>query len=127
MLGNISLGLLVLGGVLLLIGFLGGNFKLFGAEVAATISNRFLRLAAIIFGAVLVFASLAGSAPPNPDQIPSGNYQLTCPNRSVNGETLTASCYDNESKLQESSLVDFKRCTFGIENDNGKLVCRLDR
>ncbi|MBR8833398.1 MAG: hypothetical protein DSM106950_04975 [Stigonema ocellatum SAG 48.90 = DSM 106950] len=56
--GSISLGLLVLGGVLILIGFLGGNFKLFGAEVAATISNRWLRFVAIIFGSVLVFAAL---------------------------------------------------------------------
>jgi hypothetical protein len=56
--GSISIGLLVLGGVLILIGFLGGNFKLFGAEVAATISNRWLRFVAIIFGSVLVFTAL---------------------------------------------------------------------
>lgn len=64
--GSISLGLLVLGGVLILIGFLGGNFKLFGAEVAATISNRWLRFLAIIFGVVLLITAGLSSTPSNP-------------------------------------------------------------
>lgn len=59
--------------------------------------------------------------------VPSGNYLLTCPNRSLKDDTLTASCYNGEHKLQESSLTSPKRCIFGIENDNGKLVCREDR
>lgn len=61
---NISTGLLVLGGVLLLIGFLGGNFKLFGAEIAATISNRWLRFLAIIFGTVLIITALSKDVQP---------------------------------------------------------------
>jgi hypothetical protein len=59
--------------------------------------------------------------------IPPGNYQLTCPTRSVKDDTLTAICYNMQNKLQESSLVNFKRCTFGIENSDGQLVCRLQR
>ena len=50
----------------ILIGFLGGNFKLFGAEVAATISSRWLRFIAIIFGVVLLIAAGVASIPSNP-------------------------------------------------------------
>lgn len=32
-----------------------------------------------------------------------------------------------QNKLQESSLVNFNRCTFGIENSDGQLVCRQER
>jgi hypothetical protein len=59
--------------------------------------------------------------------VPTGNYLLTCPNRSVKDDTLTASCYNGENKLQESSLTNPKGCIFGIENDKGKLVCRENR
>lgn len=59
--------------------------------------------------------------------VPSGNYQITCPARSVKDGTLTASCEDRQGKLRESSLENFKLCTFGIENNDGQLVCRKDR
>lgn len=62
---SIQIGLFALGAVLILIGFAGGNFKLFGAEVAATISNRFLRFVAVIFGVVLLIGAWAGSIPTN--------------------------------------------------------------
>ncbi len=47
---NLKIGAFVFGAVLVLIALLGGNFKLFGAEVAATISNRFLRFVAFALG-----------------------------------------------------------------------------
>lgn len=58
--------------------------------------------------------------------IPPGNYQLKCPTRNVKDGTLTASCYDMQGKLRESSLENFKSCAFGIENNDGQLVCRKD-
>lgn len=59
--------------------------------------------------------------------IPLGNYQFTCPTRSVKEETLAASCYNLQNKLNKSSLENFQDCTFGIENSDGQLVCRQDR
>jgi len=53
--GSMPLGLFVLGAVLFLIGILGGNFKLFGAEVAATISNIWLRLLIALVGLFFMF------------------------------------------------------------------------
>ena len=55
---NIQFGIFVLGGVLILIGILGGGFKLFGAEVFGTVSNPFLRFGAFFFGAILIIVSL---------------------------------------------------------------------
>ena len=51
---TVTIGLLVLGGVLILVAIVGGNFKLFGVELANTISNPFLRFVAFVFGAALV-------------------------------------------------------------------------
>ncbi|MEG4940127.1 hypothetical protein [Microcoleus sp. F4-D5] len=65
--------------------------------------------------------------PSSSTDVPAGNYLLTCPNRSVKDDILTASCYNVENKLQESSLANPKRCIFGIENSKGTLVCREDR
>lgn len=59
--------------------------------------------------------------------VPAGNYLFTYPIRSVKDDTLTASCYNWDNKLQESSLTSPKRCTFGIENNNGELECRKER
>lgn len=51
---SIQVGVFVLGGVLILIAILGGKFKLFGAEIEATISNTPLRFVAGILGSVLL-------------------------------------------------------------------------
>jgi hypothetical protein len=58
---SISIGLLVLGGVLLLVAIIGGNFKIFGAEVDAKISNVPLRLLAGMLGLSFVLLALAPS------------------------------------------------------------------
>lgn len=55
---TMQIGLLVLGGILVLIALLGGNFKIFGAEVVATTSNPFLRFIAFLLGTVLIIAAL---------------------------------------------------------------------
>lgn len=56
---SIQIGLLVLGGVLILIAILGGNFKVFGAEVTATVSNVFLRFVAFLLGVFLLWVVAA--------------------------------------------------------------------
>jgi hypothetical protein len=37
---TLAIGVLVLGGILLLIALLGGNFKLFGAEISESVSSK---------------------------------------------------------------------------------------
>ena len=64
---NIKIGAFVFGAILVLIAILGGNFKLFGAEVAATISNRFLRFVAFALGAIfLVIATYPSNSGESP-------------------------------------------------------------
>lgn len=54
---SIKIGAFVFGAVLLLVALLGGNFKLFGQEIASTVANRPIRLIAGIFAsAFLVFS-----------------------------------------------------------------------
>lgn len=55
---SIKLGAFVFGAVLLLIAILGGNFKLFGAEVASTVTSRWQRFASLLLGVLLVVVSL---------------------------------------------------------------------
>ncbi|MEM9272734.1 MAG: hypothetical protein AAGA80_07195 [Cyanobacteria bacterium P01_F01_bin.143] len=54
---NLAIATFVFGAILILIGIIGGNFKLFGSEVSETISNRWLRF--ISFGLGTFFLVLA--------------------------------------------------------------------
>jgi hypothetical protein len=60
---NIRIGAFVLGGIFLLIAILGGNFKIFGAEIASTVSNRSLRFVAFILGTTLLIVTISPSPP----------------------------------------------------------------
>jgi hypothetical protein len=62
---SLQIGLLVLGGILLLIGILGGNFKLFGYE-GPPMSNHFLRFISFVIGTVLIVAALRSGAVTTP-------------------------------------------------------------
>jgi len=55
---DLKIGAFVFGAILVLIALLGGNFKLFGAEVAATISNRFLRFVAFALGTTFLVVAM---------------------------------------------------------------------
>jgi GUN4-like len=55
---NITIGAFVLGAILILIAILGGNFKLFGAEIASTVSSGWLRFVAFILGTALIIVAL---------------------------------------------------------------------
>jgi hypothetical protein len=80
---NLKIGTFVFGAILVLIAILGGNFKLFGAEVAATISNRFLRFVAFALGTTFLVVALHSpnprsgisvvSTPPSPQPIQSSS------------------------------------------------------
>lgn len=48
----------MLGGVLLLVAILGGNFKIFGAEVGEKVSSGFIRLLSGVLGIGFVFLAL---------------------------------------------------------------------
>src|SRR5262249_3401557 len=47
-----------LGGVLILLGFTGGGFGLFGATVTSIVSNLFVRVLAGVLGGLLVLAAV---------------------------------------------------------------------
>ncbi|HEX4133754.1 MAG TPA: hypothetical protein VHY84_03955 [Bryobacteraceae bacterium] len=74
---SIAIGLLVLGGVLLLIAILGGNFKIFGAEIGEKISSGPIRLLAGVLGIAFIFLALSpgrlasGGDPPSTTTSPS--------------------------------------------------------
>ncbi|GEM_PF-1569688 len=123
---SIQIGLFALGAVLILIGFAGGNFKLFGAEVAATISNRFLRFIAIVFGVVLLVAAGVTSIPSNPpvNQSSSGASQSPSSDSSssqqflrgtvatvVNGDLMCYITIDTENGRFSDLGADFDLCT----------------
>ena len=55
---NVRIAAFVFGAILVLIAILGGNFKLFGAEVAVTVSNRFLRFVAFALGTALLISAI---------------------------------------------------------------------
>ncbi len=59
---TVSIGLMVLGGVLLLIPIIGGKFKIFGAEVSDTISSWQLRLLAGVLGIIFVLVAIFQSS-----------------------------------------------------------------
>lgn len=88
---SVQIGILTLGAVLILIALLGGNFKLFGAEVSATISNRLLRFVAFALGTALLIVAIRlpaidiGSAP-----TPTSSPQpITSPVETVTPPTAT--------------------------------------
>jgi hypothetical protein len=67
---NLRICVFAFGAVLILVALLGGNFKLFGAEVASTVSNPILRFLALALGALLIALAIQvyhfseASAPP---------------------------------------------------------------
>ena len=56
-------------------------------------------------------------------RIPPGTYTQTCRNMRVEGDRLFAECQERDGDWRQTSLDDIGRCTGGIANDNGRLVC----
>lgn len=78
---TVTIGLLVLGGVLILVAILGGNFKIFGVELANSISNPYLRFVAFVFGAALVVIVILSdgilTSTPAPTPTPAEQFRLS--------------------------------------------------
>jgi uncharacterized protein YgiM (DUF1202 family) len=55
---NIRLSMFAFGAILILIGILGGKFKLFRAEIAAKVSNPILRFVSLALGTFLLVTSI---------------------------------------------------------------------
>jgi hypothetical protein len=107
---SIQIGLFTLGAVLILIGFAGGNFKLFGAEVAATISNRFLRFIAIVFGVVLLWV---GSIPPDTPVAQSPGTNQSSPSDSSSSQQFLRGTV---ASVVNGDLM----CYITIDTENGR-------
>ncbi len=52
---SLEIGFFVFGAILILVAFFGGNFKLFGAEFASTISNTYIRLLSFALGCLFIW------------------------------------------------------------------------
>lgn len=56
-------------------------------------------------------------------QEPVGTYKDSCKNFSVKDSILTSDCKDINGHWVTSSL-EYKRCKYGVENNNGRLECK---
>jgi hypothetical protein len=102
---TIPVGFLVLGGVLLFIGFLGGNFKLFGAEVAASVSNRCVRFFAIIFGSILLIFAFSSQNFSSSSSSSSSSSGSGSGSGSGNGIISTWTCYLNGEPVENNVQI----------------------
>jgi hypothetical protein len=119
---NIRIGAFVLGGIFLLIAILGGNFKIFGAEVASTVSNRSLRFVAFILGTILLIVtmfpsppgSISGSKPseiltPQPSPSPSQKAPLPSPPSPLSSERILSNlkAVNINYSVTESTIIEW--------------------
>ena len=65
---SLSIAAFVFGAVLLLIAFVGGNFKIFGAELSRT-AGPVIRVISGVLGLVFVLVAFADTSTPDPDPI----------------------------------------------------------
>jgi hypothetical protein len=84
-----------------------------------------MRKATIAATTILLFALCAVpvSAQRGYRGYPPGSYLETCRNISVEGDQLAAECQERDGDWRRTSLDDFDRCTSGIVNNDGRLVC----
>ncbi|MBD2501521.1 tetratricopeptide repeat protein [Anabaena azotica] len=107
---TLHIGLFVLGAVLVIIGFVGGNFKLFGAEFSSTVSNPFLRFSAIALGIFLIILAIGLNEPvPTTQQPPVQDPQLIADEWFNEGKKL-----ENEGKCQEA-IKAFRKAIKSID------------
>ncbi|GJD19177.1 hypothetical protein RIVM261_041330 [Rivularia sp. IAM M-261] len=85
--------------------------------------RRNLTICSSVLGSLAVVLGIAAFFYYFTSQLPPGTYRATCKNISVNNNILTATCRDLRGKYKTSSL-DYKGCTYGIENIDGTLQCR---
>jgi CVNH domain-containing protein len=69
----------------------------------------------------LVWIGIHGTA--MAQSVPSGSYQSSCRNISLQGDVLVANCQDADGKWEATQLRDYRSCGSDIMNDNGALRC----
>lgn len=79
--------------------------------------RRLLQALIVATGATLA------TAPAHAQPIPSGSYQRSCDNISVNDSTLRATCQTADGDRTNSRLDDFDQCSGDIGNNDGNLTC----
>jgi hypothetical protein len=57
------------------------------------------------------------------NDLPQGDYVQTCRNVRSNGNRLDATCQKRDGNWRQTSLSNVNRCTSGIANNDGRLVC----
>ncbi len=58
--------------------------------------------------------------------LPVGTYKKTCSGFKVQGDVLEAECKSISGEKKFTSLQDFKKCKYGIKNEDGDLKCELE-
>ncbi|MGB8702609.1 MAG: hypothetical protein WCD18_24615 [Thermosynechococcaceae cyanobacterium] len=86
---GIEIAAFVFGAILVLIAILGGNFKLFGAEIAENVPSKLLRIIAFVLGVALLVISLRIKIPTStPPLTPTPPLTLT-PTPTSDKSTIT--------------------------------------
>lgn len=117
--------LLIFGGILLLMGFLYGEFEISVAKIIrlnGTNNDNYSRFIAMILGTILIIVGLSIHDFEQIELVLE-NFSSTCEEWNADGNILTASCYDPNKEIHESSLKDYGSCDI-IENINGELECK---
>src|SRR6185503_2331791 len=108
---NLRIASFVLGSVLLLIAVLGGNFKLFGAEIASTVSSRFLRFAAFVLGVAFLIAPFY---PYRPTSGPNSNI----PSNPPSNPNLNSHLNNNNPSPKDDPIVSDLKIAFHTNDDD---------
>jgi len=134
---SIQIAEFVFGALLLLIALLGGNFKLFGAEVTTIVSNRSLRFLAFMAGAILlvvaIFKPPSSPSPPfSPAPLPTASSAPSSLSSSPSPSPFT-----NSSESSPSPAKIFSQLTpgewrgetnlKGIQNPMSLLITKVTR
>ncbi|MBD2256780.1 hypothetical protein [Pseudanabaena sp. FACHB-2040] len=120
---SLSITALIAGVIFIILGLTGGGFKIFGAEIASSISNKYLRFIATAFGIIFLIISFP--------QVLS-EQQVTEPFRTSNQTSASINNLFDKTTITNSILepVDFTAQGIPVvatENGNGaKLSVRVN-
>jgi len=95
-----AVAVLVLAAIFLLIAFMGGHFKVFGAEISERISNKGLRWAAGFLGLGLLWTATQGLTAPSPTS------PLQNPGQSVQAAAISTSQAATPEETRAASAGD---------------------
>lgn len=125
---NLKIGAFVFGAILVLIALLGGNFKLFGAEIAATISNRFLRFIAFSLGTIFLVVAVHSPNSGNISVVPTPPLQVTqSPSSSPSPQLLQSSPSPTNPPPGSPQANSSSACILTINNPLVSLMSEPER